>query len=870
MRVYRGFCFPLVLLFILSLRVSIGLAVEAPQTDRASSSDSARDTWLRGISLFEKGENAEMAGDLAKALTFYQEATKIFKGLKLDSPDWHPKFVDFRINRCLKKLEDIKVALNKKHISVSNASHENVLLRERIDEQGKKIASLKAELAKTLADLESARRESLRDGRSASTLEKVMREKAELNKKCALLEDTNKRLLKDNPGAGAMSGKEELDKALGRAAMLEKSNRQLRALLDKGRAALTGMAEEKARLEYELKLSKASEFAIRKRLDETSAALKAKNEALDKTLEQNRQGAESSREVEKALAAANASITKLRATLKQIRSKSGDEISKQLQSENEMLLRKLELAHLELDKANKDRGELRTKLSDTSRKVNELGKLLALKDKQNTVFANDLQTIRDKLFVSDAVIKKQNAALEKEKKKYTKLKRDFDALVEQSKDVDNRTKELLSLAKSEELAKAENRRLAAKIKDLEAENAGSVLNLEKSEKRLDSLKSEYSQLLVGKSKLEAECARLSLRAKSADALEARLKKMDEEKRQRDSVLSGEMSDRKAEMEKLQKELDSALREVGDAKVERQTWKEKLLAADAKVVALTAEVERLKRDGAKAAEGKSGTKTEDVNATPDVLKMEGLRKENAALKTRLEEATKRIADLEARRASDNSGAPAAPPPVTSSKNTKQFRELLKMAKEAEKNGTVESEIWYYEKAHAINPDDTATSTRLGYAYARVGDDEKAVAMLGKALAKDTKNIDALLALAFCHIKRKEYYLALGAVAKANALRPQDPRIQRYLGVVCENLGWKNAAERQYESSFKLDPTSSETAYNVAALLCGEEGRKKDSILWYKKALQLGAKRDAALEKALKIKVRIKGSRVKKAQKPSTPQ
>ncbi len=824
MRGFCGFCFFLALLLFLSLWGPASLAGEATEAPQGESNDLARDAWMHGISLFEKGGDAETSGNFETALAFYQEAIKVFRKVKSDYPDWQPKFVDFRINRCLGKLEEISAALKKKHISVSNAAQENVLLRERMDEQEKKIVSLKAELSKTLEDLESLRRESVRDGRSASTLERIMREKAELEKKCALLEDANKRLLKGGHGAVASSGGADLDKALARAAELEKSNNQLRALLERGKTALDSMAEAKAKLEYELKISNASVEAIKRRLDATSEALKSKDDMLVKVLAQGRRSKESLLETQKALADANESITKLRASLKQIRTQSGDAILKQLQGENEMLVKDLELARLELDKVNKEKRGLRAKLDDASRKTGELGKLLALKDKQSTALANDLQTVRDKLFIANAVVKKQDLALAKETERYSKLKHDFDVLAGKSKGADDRNKDLLNFAKSEEKAEAENRRLEAKIKELEAANAKSQLEAKKAEKRLETLKGEYANLLVGNSKLEEKVAKLEDRAELADKLEARVKNMSQGGGQQD--------------------MDNALRVARDTEAENSALKKQ-------IATLTAKFKELRKSADKASDSGGNVVSDE--------EMRVLRKENASLQAKLKDAAQRIATLESLPPPVSHDAAATTAPAQSSKNLKQCRELLKMAKEAEKNGTAKSAIWYYEKAFAINPDDMRVATRLGYAYAKAGNDEKAVEILTRVAAEDAENIDALLALTFCHIRRKEYYLALGSAAKANALRPKDPRILRYMGIVCENLGWKEAAQRQYETSFKLDPTSSKTAYNVASLLCGLGGRKKDAVSWYKKALELGAKRDLALEKKLKIRVRIKSSK-----------
>jgi Flp pilus assembly protein TadD len=92
--------------------------------------------------------------------------------------------------------------------------------------------------------------------------------------------------------------------------------------------------------------------------------------------------------------------------------------------------------------------------------------------------------------------------------------------------------------------------------------------------------------------------------------------------------------------------------------------------------------------------------------------------------------------------------------------------------------------------------------------------------------------------------------LGVAAKANAHAPKDPKIQRFLGIICTHLGWKKPAESLFRSSFKIDPTSPETVFNAAVLLASDKRRTKEAKLWYEKAIKLGAERDPGIEKVLK--------------------
>ena len=65
-----------------------------------------------------------------------------------------------------------------------------------------------------------------------------------------------------------------------------------------------------------------------------------------------------------------------------------------------------------------------------------------------------------------------------------------------------------------------------------------------------------------------------------------------------------------------------------------------------------------------------------------------------------------------------------------------------------------------------------------------------------------------------------------------------------------MGLKTAAEIQFRESFKIDPTTPETAFNSAVLLTSFKDRMDEAKLWYDKAVELGAERDPGIEKILK--------------------
>ena len=182
--------------------------------------------------------------------------------------------------------------------------------------------------------------------------------------------------------------------------------------------------------------------------------------------------------------------------------------------------------------------------------------------------------------------------------------------------------------------------------------------------------------------------------------------------------------------------------------------------------------------------------------------------------------------------------------------KRIEKMLDSAALAEKEKKNEAAIWYYEKVLEDDPKNLTALAKFAYIKADKGDNDGAIKLINKALAQTPDDLELLQTLAVCYSRKKEYYKALGAAAKSNAINPKDPVTQRYLGIICSHLGWVEAAKKQFRSSFKLDPTSSETAYNAAVLLLTTKGGLPEAKLWYDKAVQLGAQRDPKIEQLFK--------------------
>jgi len=183
-----------------------------------------------------------------------------------------------------------------------------------------------------------------------------------------------------------------------------------------------------------------------------------------------------------------------------------------------------------------------------------------------------------------------------------------------------------------------------------------------------------------------------------------------------------------------------------------------------------------------------------------------------------------------------------------KEDEEIGKLIEAAADAENEGKTDAAIWYYETILEQDHENSTALAKLGLIIAAKRNFKEAEPLLQKSLAKSYDNLEALLALTFCHINNKHYYKALSSAALANSVNSNNPIVHRYLGIICSYLGWYDVAETEFRTAFRINPKSGETAYNAAVnLVKADLSKLKIAKQWYDKSIELGVKQDIVLEK-----------------------
>ena len=344
-------------------------------------------------------------------------------------------------------------------------------------------------------------------------------------------------------------------------------------------------------------------------------------------------------------------------------------------------------------------------------------------------------------------------------------------------------------------------------------------------------------------------------------------------------LKSELEEKQAKIEKLKKlageKKDYNIEDDPEYKKLLEEKKQLKLALDGKnneIKNIKETVSELRnelktRENEIAALKSAGTEKADIKNSPEYI---ALMNENDQLQTMLDDKTqevdslkKSIEDLETENAElvnikhsfETEKAKKEAEEAEKQKALEEISKLLDAASEAEKEGKTDAAIWYYETILEQDHENPAALAKLGLIKASAGNFDDAEPLLKKAVEKDPKNLEALLALTFCYLNKKQYFQALSAAALANSVNPHNATVHRYMGIICSYLGWYDVAETEFRKAFRINPKSGETAYNAAVnLIKADISKIKVAKQWYDKSIELGVEKDPVLEKLFEKKLK----------------
>ena len=164
---------------------------------------------------------------------------------------------------------------------------------------------------------------------------------------------------------------------------------------------------------------------------------------------------------------------------------------------------------------------------------------------------------------------------------------------------------------------------------------------------------------------------------------------------------------------------------------------------------------------------------------------------------------------------------------------QIRENFAALLQHTEKAKLEAEQW--QKVINLTPHRWERYAKLGQAYARAGDFEKAVRACRKVLDLDPGNAMAHNGLGMAYASRGDKDKAVFHYEKALKVRPGYTDVHHNLGVLFAEQGRYNEAEKHFHELVRLTPGDAEAFYNLA-LIALDSKKEEKSLQLFKQALE----------------------------------
>ena len=164
---------------------------------------------------------------------------------------------------------------------------------------------------------------------------------------------------------------------------------------------------------------------------------------------------------------------------------------------------------------------------------------------------------------------------------------------------------------------------------------------------------------------------------------------------------------------------------------------------------------------------------------------------------------------------------------------------------------------YERVLAKAPNNLYTLSNLGVVYFRSGKYKRAEEMFKKAIAIAPEDGFSHCTLGIVYYSQATpqmmdlYDKAVDELTKALAINPKNATAHNYLGITASQKGWQEAAQKELETATALDPNYADAHFNLAVVFATQDPPNKEGARkCYKRATELGAEPDSALEQMIK--------------------
>jgi tetratricopeptide (TPR) repeat protein len=199
----------------------------------------------------------------------------------------------------------------------------------------------------------------------------------------------------------------------------------------------------------------------------------------------------------------------------------------------------------------------------------------------------------------------------------------------------------------------------------------------------------------------------------------------------------------------------------------------------------------------------------------------------------------------------SKVPAALPAVSEAEAAMEPALLSVKGKEEFEKGTYREAEKLYGLLLAKDPTNVGALNAYGAVLYRSQKFKLAEETFKKVLALAPNDVEAHRTLGIVYYSEQRYDEAVGELTKAIVLKPDDAVAYNYRGITSSQKGWQEAAQKELERAITLDPKYADAYFNLAVVFATQQppdkGKAREN---YKRAIELGAEPDSALEQMIK--------------------
>ncbi len=182
------------------------------------------------------------------------------------------------------------------------------------------------------------------------------------------------------------------------------------------------------------------------------------------------------------------------------------------------------------------------------------------------------------------------------------------------------------------------------------------------------------------------------------------------------------------------------------------------------------------------------------------------------------------------------------------DVKPLAEQAKQAFERDKYADAEK---LYDKALQLAPNNLYLLSNRGVVQFRAGKYKQSEESFRKAIAIAPEDHFSWCTLGIVEYSQGKYDEAVNALTKSLAINPKNSTAHNYLGITAAQKGWIEAAQKELETAIQLDPKYADAWFNLAVTqTLKNPPNKEEARKAYKKAVELGAEPDPAMEQTLK--------------------